>query len=65
MSKIKLLYKGKEYEVDLPVAEGFIEPYFFGEFLIGNKSILLGIISKVIVLANHCSDFIAHPRART
>lgn len=49
---------------DLLVAEGFIEPHFFAGFSGGRKSILPGIVSKVTVLANHCSKFIAHDRAR-
>ena len=51
-------------EADLLVAEGFIEPHFFAGFSGGRKSILPGIVSKVTVLANHCSEFIAHPNAR-
>ncbi|EGO64119.1 nickel-dependent lactate racemase [Acetonema longum] len=51
-------------EADLLVAEGFIEPHFFAGFSGGRKSILPGIVSKVTVLANHCSKFIAHDRAR-
>lgn len=52
-------------EADLLVAEGFIEPHFFAGFSGGRKSILPGIASKETVLANHCSEFIAHPKART
>ena len=51
-------------EADLLVAEGFIEPHFFAGFSGGRKSILPGIVSKVTVLANHCSKFIAHENAR-
>jgi len=42
-----------------------IEPHFFAGFSGGRKSILPGIASKETVLANHCSEFIAHPKART
>ena len=51
-------------EADLLVAEGFIEPHFFAGFSGGRKSILPGIVSRVTVLANHCSEFIAHENAR-
>ena len=51
-------------QADLLVAEGFIEPHFFAGFSGGRKSILPGIASKETVLANHCSEFIAHPKAR-
>ncbi|MBR7116593.1 MAG: nickel-dependent lactate racemase [Clostridia bacterium] len=53
------------YEADLLVAEGFIEPHFFAGFSGGRKSILPGIAGRTTVLANHCSEFIAHPRSRT
>ncbi|MFW6266124.1 MAG: nickel-dependent lactate racemase [Halanaerobiales bacterium] len=52
-------------EADLLVADGFIEPHFFAGFSGGRKSVLPGVASKTTVLANHCSEFIAHPRART
>jgi len=52
-------------QADLLVAEGFIEPHFFAGFSGGRKSILPVIASKETVLANHCSEFIAHPKART
>ncbi|MBR2466543.1 MAG: nickel-dependent lactate racemase [Clostridia bacterium] len=52
-------------EADLLVAEGFIEPHFFAGFSGGRKSVLPGIAAKETVLANHCAEFIAHPRART
>ena len=52
-------------QADLLVAEGFIEPHFFAGFSGGRKSILPGIASKETVLANHCSEFVAHPKART
>jgi nickel-dependent lactate racemase len=50
---------------DLIVSEGFIEPHFFAGFSGGRKSILPGIAAEQTVLANHCSRFIADPRART
>ena len=50
---------------DLLVAEGFIEPHFFAGFSGGRKSVLPGVAGRTTVLANHCSEFIAHPRART
>ena len=50
---------------DLLLAEGFIEPHFFAGFSGGRKSVLPGIASRETVLANHCAEFIAHPKART
>ncbi len=50
---------------DLLVAEGFIEPHFFAGFSGGRKSVLPGVAGRATVLANHCSEFIADPRART
>jgi len=52
-------------EADLLVAEGFIEPHFFAGFSGARKSVLPGIASRTTVLANHCSEFIASPYART
>ena len=52
-------------EADLLVSEGFIEPHFFAGFSGGRKSILPGIASRKTVLANHCSEFIQSPYART
>ena len=52
-------------EADLLVSEGFIEPHFFAGFSGGRKSVLPGIASQVTVLANHCSEFINSPYART
>lgn len=52
-------------EVDLLVAEGFIEPHFFAGMSGGRKSVLPGIASKITVLANHCAEFIDSPYART
>lgn len=51
-------------EADLLIAEGFIEPHFFAGFSGGRKSVLPGVVSKVTVLANHCSKFIASEYAR-
>ena len=52
-------------EADLLVAEGFIEPHFFAGFSGGRKSVLPGVAGRQTVLANHCSEFIAHPCSRT
>lgn len=52
-------------EADLLVSEGFIEPHFFAGYSGGRKSVLPGIASRTTVLANHCSEFIANPYART
>lgn len=52
-------------DADLVVSEGFIEPHFFAGFSGGRKSVLPGIASRTTVLANHCSEFIAHPKSRT
>jgi len=52
-------------DADLLVAEGFIEPHFFAGFSGGRKSVLPGIAGRTTVLANHCSEFIDHPKART
>jgi nickel-dependent lactate racemase len=72
MIKIGILPSGGEaiiskmaVEADLLVAEGFIEPHFFAGFSGGRKSVLPGVASKTTVLANHCSEFIAHPCSRT
>ena len=53
------------WETDLLLSEGFIEPHFFAGFSGGRKSVLPGIAARESVLANHCSEFIAHPNART
>lgn len=53
------------YEADLLVAEGFIEPHFFAGFSGGRKSVLPGVAGRSTVLANHCSEFIDSPNART
>ncbi len=52
-------------DCDLLISEGFIEPHFFAGFSGGRKSILPGIASRKTVLANHCSEFIQSPYART
>ena len=52
-------------EADLLIAEGFIEPHFFAGFSGGRKSVLPGVAARETVLANHCSEFIAHPCSRT
>lgn len=72
MVKVGVLPSGGElfinrlaYEADLLLAEGFIEPHFFAGYSGGRKSVLPGIASRSSVLANHCSEFIAHDCART
>ena len=52
-------------ETELLLAEGFIEPHFFAGFSGGRKSVLPGIAARRTVLANHCSEFIQSPYART
>lgn len=52
-------------EADLLVAEGFIEPHLFAGFSGGRKSVLPGVSARTTVMANHCSEFIAHDNART
>ena len=52
-------------DADLLVAEGFIEPHFFAGFSGGRKSVLPGVAGRTTVLANHCSEFIDSPYART
>ncbi len=52
-------------DADLLIAEGFIEPHFFAGFSGGRKSVLPGVAGRSTVLANHCSEFIAHPNSRT
>ena len=52
-------------EADLLISEGFIKPHFFAGFSGGRKSVLPGVVSKVTVLANHNSRFIASDKART
>lgn len=52
-------------EADLLLSEGFIEPHFFAGYSGGRKSVLPGIADRISVMGNHCSEFIAHPCART
>lgn len=52
-------------EAELVVAEGFIEPHFFAGYSGGRKSVLPGIAGRATVLANHCAEFIDHPKSRT
>ncbi|MDR1379592.1 MAG: nickel-dependent lactate racemase, partial [Synergistaceae bacterium] len=52
-------------ECDLLISEGFIEPHFFAGYSGGRKVVLPGVAGYKTVLANHCSEFIAHDMART
>ena len=61
----KLLLNKIAIDTDLLIAEGFIEPHFFAGFSGGRKAVLPGIASATTVMANHCSEFIASPYART
>ena len=61
----KLLLNKIAIDTDFLMAEGFIEAHFFAGFSGGRKSILPGIASATTVMANHCSEFIADPHART
>ena len=61
----KLLVNKVAIDTDLLIAEGFIEAHFFAGFSGGRKAILPGIASATTVMANHCSEFIASPNART
>jgi len=61
----ELIINRLAYEADLLVSEGFIEPHFFAGYSGGRKSVLPGVAARQSVLANHCSEFIAHERART
>lgn len=61
----KLLINRIAAEADLLISEGFIEPHFFAGFSGGRKSVLPGVSSGVTVMANHCSEFIDSPYART
>jgi len=51
-------------DTDLLISEGFIEPHFFAGFSGGRKSVMPGVAGRETVLANHCSAFIADPKAR-
>ena len=61
----KLLLNKVAIDTDLLIAEGFIEAHFFAGFSGGRKAVLPGIASATTVMANHCSEFIADPFART
>mgnify|MGYP002624300620 CR=1 FL=1 len=61
----KLLINKLAIDTDLLIAEGFIEAHFFAGFSGGRKAILPGIASATTVMANHCSEFISSPHART
>lgn len=61
----KLLLNKVAIDTDLLIAEGFIEAHFFAGFSGGRKAVLPGIASATTVMANHCSEFIASPFART
>jgi len=61
----KLILNKLIMETELLVSEGFIEPHFFAGFSGGRKSVLPGVAGRATVLANHCSEFIRHPAART
>lgn len=61
----KLLVNKVAVDTDLLIAEGFIEAHFFAGFSGGRKAVLPGIASATTVMANHCSEFIASPHART
>lgn len=61
----RLILNRLALETDLLISEGFIEPHFFAGFSGGRKSVLPGIASRETVMANHCAEFIASPRART
>jgi nickel-dependent lactate racemase len=61
----ELIINKAAVETELLIAEGFIESHFFAGFSGGRKSILPGIASTKTIMANHCSEFIASPYART
>ena len=61
----KLLVNKVAVDTELLVAEGFIEAHFFAGFSGGRKAVLPGIACATTVMANHCSEFIADPQART
>lgn len=52
-------------EVDMVIAEGFIEPHFFAGFSGGRKSILPGVASAESVMSNHCGKLIGSEFSRT
>jgi lactate racemase len=51
-------------DVDLIVAEGFIEPHFVAGYSGGRKSILPGIAGYETIMINHSPENIDHPNAR-
>lgn len=51
-------------EVDLIVAEGYIEGHFFAGFTGGPKSILPGVSGLMTIMNNHSPRNIDHPNAR-
>ncbi len=61
----RLRVNRRALETELLISEGFIEPHFFAGFSGGRKSVLPGIAARESVLANHCSEFIRSPFART
>ena len=61
----RLILNKRVMEAELVVAEGFVEPHFFAGFSGGRKSILPGVAARESVMANHCAEFIASPKART
>ncbi|MHC6179837.1 nickel-dependent lactate racemase [Clostridium sp. JNZ X4-2] len=61
----ELIINKTAVETELLIAEGFIESHFFAGFSGGRKSILPGIASRKTIMANHCSEFISNPCART
>ena len=61
----RLLLNKIAIDTDFLMAEGFIEAHFFAGFSGGRKAVLPGVASATTVMANHCSEFIADPRART
>jgi nickel-dependent lactate racemase len=64
-SGARLVLNKAAIETDLLLAEGFIEPHLFSGFSGGRKSVLPGICSRITVMGNHCSKFVANPKSRT
>ena len=60
----RLLVNRLAAEAELLIAEGFIEPHVFAGYSGGRKSVLPGIAGRTTVMANHCAEFIDHPRAK-
>ena len=72
LTKLGLMSTGNELwlnsiikEVDLIVAEGFIEPHFVAGYSGGPKSILPGIAGYDTIMANHSPKNMDHPNARS